>query len=89
MTGGVQTAEVGAADVRAAAIYAVKARSLKAGKTELLGVIQAQRQVVAGSKYLLVLQVNENGVVRRVRTEVLSQPWQASSPFQLLSWSNA
>ena len=89
MTGGVQTAEVGAADVRAAAIYAVQARSRNGGKTELLGVIQAHRQVVAGSKYLLVLKVNENGVVRRVKTEVLSQPWQATSPFQLLSWSNA
>lgn len=89
MTGGVQTAEVGEADVRAAAIYAVKARSLKGGKTELLGVIQAERQVVAGCKYLLVLKVKENGVMRLVTAEILSQPWQASRPFQLLSWSNA
>lgn len=55
-------------------------------KLELLAIVAAEQQVVAGVNYRLRLQVKHNGQVREAETVVLWQSWN-QLPFEIRSWT--
>lgn len=55
-------------------------------KLELLAIVAAEQQVVAGVNYRLRLRVKHNGQVREAETVVLWQSWN-QLPFEILSWN--
>lgn len=79
MPGSHAPAVVSDPDVRAAAQTACRARSVHP-----LAILEASRQVVAGTNYRLRLKVVENGHERKATAEVF-RPLQG--PSQLSSWT--
>jgi len=93
MVGGFSKASVTDKEVVAAAQFAITAQAnaiqqpqgRPPTKLELLRVIAAEEQVVAGMNYRLLLSVNENGHRRTADAIVWSQPWN-TKPYELTSW---
>ena len=81
-------------DVEEAAAFAVIAQTGKMfakesgakNRIELVRVLAAQRQVVAGTNYRLKLQVKVNGETKQADVVVWWQPWRKTAPRQLTSW---
>jgi len=94
MPGGIAKASVTKQEVRDAAAYAIKAQTKvmqgqkdgQATKMELVKILAAEEQVVAGMNYRLKLQVKVNGKEKQVDAEVWWQAWRKPDPYQLTSW---
>lgn len=94
VTGGYVSAPVTQAEVVAAAAFAVEAveAELRKGKSpssaglELVSVLSARQQVVAGVNHELTLRVRLNGVERSLAAVVWWQAWRSPAPYQLTSW---
>lgn len=93
--GGYATADVTDKQVVATADFAVKAISqalaekhdAAAGKLELVKIVSAQQQVVAGMNYRLVLQLKvADGKEKTAEAVVWWQAWRTPDPYQLSSW---
>ena len=76
-------------DVQAAAGFAVKtqAKASRAKSLELIKVLKAEQQVVAGMNYKMQLSLKENGKSRTAEAVVWSQPTRKSNPYELTSWN--
>jgi len=92
--GGYFKVSVANKDVLAAAKFAITAHSKvrssestnETHKLELLKVLQAEQQVVAGTNHRLTLRVNDNGSPVTVKVIVWEQSWRKPNPYQLTSW---
>ena len=81
-------------NVRTAADVAVKGESYRLNAAaagvpqtlELLAIVAAEQQVVAGVNYRLRLRVKHNGQLREAETVVLWQSWN-QLPFEIHSWT--
>ena len=95
MPGGYAKASVTDKNVLAAARFAITAQSdaIRQAKDrpqttlELLSVITAEQQVVAGANYHLILSVKENGNPRTADVVVWWQAWRKPDPYRLTSWT--
>jgi cystatin-C len=85
--GGYAKASVTDKDVVAAAEFAIKAQSEESqpSKLELLKILRAEQQVVAGVNYRLTLKVKHGGSERTAEATVWWQAWRPN-PYQLSSW---
>src|SRR5262249_26485887 len=82
--GGYRDADVAAADVRAAADFAVVERArLSARAVTLNAILRAERQVVAGANYRLCLDVVDAGQATMVRVVVYRDP---QHRYSLTTW---
>lgn len=95
IAGGYTQASTKDKDVIAAAKFAVTAQEAKSQKKdsdssktklELIKIVKAREQVVAGTNYQLVLLVDDNGTTRTAKTGVWWQSWRTPDPYQLVSW---
>ena len=94
-TGGYATASVTNKMEVAAASFAIKAqqnamqkkRDMESPKLELITILQAEQQVVAGMNYRLTLKVKLNGKEKRAETIVWWQAWRKPDSYQLTSWT--
>ena len=94
LAGGFGEASVTDEKVIAAADFAIKAqeRSMQdpeAGQTttlELVKILSAAQQVVAGMNYRLTLEVKVNGEKKQADAIVWWQSWRDPDPYQLTSW---
>ncbi len=92
--GGYSKASVTDKDVVAAAAFAIKEQSQtiqdpkaqQQATLELIEIIEAEEQVVAGRNYRLILSVKENGSLKTVEAIVWWQSWREPNPYQLTSW---
>ncbi len=93
MPGGYATASVTNKEVVAAADFAVKAQAIREktdgepAKLELVTILGAEQQVVAGMNYRLKLKVKLNGKEKLVEALVWWQAWRKPNPYQLTSWN--
>ncbi len=93
MPGGYATASVTNKEVVAAADFAVKAQAIrektdeKPAKLELVTILGAEQQVVAGMNYRLQLKVKLNGKEKLAEALVWWQAWRKPNPYQLTSWN--
>lgn len=93
-TGGYEPVKVSKEEVKKAATFAVEAqlKVLKKNKEEgaesleLVEIVEAEQQVVAGINYKLTLKVKINGKERKVEAVVWWQAWRKPDPYQLTSW---
>lgn len=94
MSGHAQTAKPGGYysiathgdDVAKAAAFAIKAHDAKAGeRTELVRILEAERQIVAGTNYRLVLRVKSGAAGEREVAAVVFRSLQGS--LELKSWT--
>ena len=84
MVGGYSSAETSDAGVKSAAQFAVGEQSTKTGRSlELIRIVRAERQVVAGLNYRICLEVTEAGARQQVLAIVYRNPAQQLS---LTSW---
>ena len=80
-------------EVTQAAAFAVEAerQALKAAgqpaQLELLSVLSAEQQVVAGVNYRLSLKVKRNGQEQLADAVVWWQAWRQPDPYRLTSWA--
>ena len=89
MPGGYATTAVTSNDVILAASFAIKAQEKASGKTsrlELVEILEAESQVVAGVNYRLKLKVRLNGKEKTAKAIVWWQAWRKPDPYQLMSW---
>ncbi len=94
ITGGYAKAAVTAKEVVAAARFAIAAQSRSVQQTQgaqdarlnLIRVVAAETQIVAGTNYRLTLSVNDNGARKTAIATVWWQPWRSPSPYELTSW---
>lgn len=95
MAGGYRKVPVTDKGVIAAAEFAIKAQSKAINNEpnarhhaslELLKILGAEEQVVAGTNYRLTLRVNENDQQKTVTAIVWWQPWRRPNPYELTSW---
>lgn len=93
MPGGFAEAKVDSEEVKAAAAFAVKAQEKavqpkdgEAAKLELVCILKAEQQVVAGMNYRLKLKVKQNGAEKTAEAVVWWQAWRKPEPYQLTSW---
>ena len=93
--GGYAKAQVTSAEVVAAAGFAVKAQEQvlrqqqKEGvppKVELVSIVDAEAQVVAGMNYRLQLKVKLNGKEKTAHATVWWQAWRKPEPYALTAW---
>ncbi len=92
--GGYAPAAVTQQEVLAAATFAIQAqeKAMRAkgetahAKLELIKVVQAQQQVVAGMNYRLTLKVKVDGSEREAEAVVWWQAWRTEAPYELTSW---
>jgi hypothetical protein len=91
--GGYSNASVTQKDVEEAAAFALTAKARELAKKkgqksrlELVRVLAAQTQVVAGINYRLRLEVKVNGAAKEAEAVVWHQPWKKTAPWQLTSW---
>jgi hypothetical protein len=82
--GGYSKVSVTQPEVKAAAEFAVAAQS--EAKLELVKVLRAEQQVVAGMNYKLTLSVKDDGKSKTVEAIVWEQPWRKPNRYQLTSW---
>jgi hypothetical protein len=94
MPGGSSKVSVTDKGVTAAAVFAIRAQSKtiqnpkaqQQATLELVKIIGAEQQVVAGMNYRLTLSVKENGSLKTVEAVVWWQPWRKPKAYQLTSW---
>lgn len=94
LVGGFSAAPLFEKDVADAANFAVAAqaevlRTARGGgraRLELVRIVGAERQVVAGLNYRLTLKVLLNGEARLAEAVVWRQAWRKPRPDQLTSW---
>jgi len=95
MPGSYDTVPVTNQEVVAAAVFAVKAQGEamqqakdgKPSKLELVTILGAEQQVVAGMNYQLKLQVKQDGKEKMADAIVWWQAWRKPAPYQLTSWN--
>lgn len=58
----------------------------KADKLELVSILSAETQVVAGMNYKLELKVKLNGKANTAKAIVWWQAWRKPDPYQLTAW---
>jgi hypothetical protein len=95
IAGGFYPASTRSQEVIAAAAFAVEAHAKArsgggAASTpvlELVKILRADQQVVAGTNFRLKLRVRENGNTRTALALVWWQPWRSDGPYQLSSWT--
>ena len=94
LPGGATVASVTNQEVVAATAFAVKAeeKALRAARDapattlELVTILAAEQQVVAGMNYRLKLNVKLNGQEKKADAVVWWQPWRSPAPYELTSW---
>jgi hypothetical protein len=92
MPGAYAAAPVTDPNVSAAARFAIDAEQqalLKAGESgtlDLVGILGAEQQVVAGVNYRLRLMVRRNGQEQAADALVWWQAWRKPDPYRLTSW---
>ena len=59
----------------------------EAPKLELVTILGAEKQVVAGMNYRLQLRVNLNGQEKIATATVCWQAWRKPAPYELTAWS--
>jgi hypothetical protein len=95
LTGGYNTVSVDNKEVVAAAAFAIEAQKKaiqektggKPANLELITILKAEQQVVAGMNYRLNLKVKLNGKEKTAETIVWWQAWRRPNPYQLTSWA--
>jgi len=90
ITGGYAAASVSNVDVMKAASFAIKAQKQEGEQTgwlELIEILRAESQVVAGMNYRLRLKVRVDGQERTAEAVVWWQAWRKPEPYRLTSWS--
>jgi len=95
--GGYATASVTNKQVVAASAFAIPAqqnamqqqqkKDMAPPKLELVTILQAEQQVVAGMNYRLKLKVKLNGKEKTAEAIVWWQAWRKPDPYQLTSWT--
>lgn len=55
-------------------------------KLELVKILGAEEQVVAGMNYRLTLKVTVNGTEKQAEAVVWWQAWRKPAPYELTSW---
>jgi len=94
LVGGYSQVPVTDKEVAAAADFAVGAQQKamqdlktdKDGKLELVKILDAEQQVVAGVNYRLKLLVKVNDKEKQAEVVVWWQAWRKPDPYQLTSW---
>lgn len=94
ITGGFAKSSVTEKEVQDAAAYAIEAqaktmhgqRDGRSTKLELIKILAAEKQVVAGMNYRLKLQVKVNGKDKLADAVVWWQAWRKPNPYELTSW---
>lgn len=95
LVGGYSAIAVSDSNVVAAAAFAMMAeqkamldqKDAPQSKLELVKVLKAQAQVVAGMNYRLRLAVKLNGKEREAEAVVWWQAWRSPDPYRLTSWT--
>ena len=93
LPGGFTAVPVNQSEVTQAAAFAVEAerQTLKAAgqpaSLELMSVLSAEQQVVAGVNYRLSLKVKRNGQEQVADAVVWWQAWRQPDPYRLTSWA--
>ncbi len=95
MPGGKSPVAVTKPEVVAAANFAIKeeekamqtSKETPAAKLELVSILGAEEQVVAGMNYRLKLKVKVDGRERNVEATVWWQAWNKKAPYRLTSWN--
>ena len=95
--GGYATTEVTSKEVVAAAAFALKAQqntepgkkdaNTPKPKLELVKIVQAEQQVVAGVNYRMKLKVKVDGKEKTADVVIWWQAWRKPEPYQLTSWT--
>jgi len=93
--GGYATASVTGKEVRDAAAFAIEAEQTalkdrneaEPVKLELVKILGAEQQVVAGINYRLQLRVKFNGTEKTAEAVVWWQAWRKPAPYELTSWT--
>lgn len=94
LVGGYAKASVSDKEVVEAANFAVKAqqaamqnaKDAKPAKLELVKILDAEQQVVAGMNYRMKLKVKVDGKERQAEAVVWWQAWRKPDPYQLTTW---
>jgi len=94
MPGGSSATSVTKKEVVAASSFAIKAeqkalrekKDSPAAKLELVRILSAEEQVVAGMNYRLKLKVKLDGKEKEAEAVVWWQAWRTPDPYQLTSW---
>lgn len=94
IAGGYSPATVTNETVQAAAAAAIAAQAKTlpaqkegtAAKLELVKILAAEQQVVAGMNYRLTLRVKWDGKEKTAEAVVWWQAWRKPDPYQLTSW---
>jgi len=94
VAGGWAKADVAQKEVAAAAVFAVQAQGktladAKAeppAKLELVEILGAEQQVVAGINYRLMLKVKLDGKEKPAEATVWWEAWRKPDPYQLTAW---
>ena len=85
--GGFSSSSVTSVSVIDAATFAVAAESKKVhAKVDLIKIVAAEQQVVAGWNYVLTLKVRMNGREQMAQATVWHQAWRKPDPYQLTDW---
>ncbi len=95
LPGGYAAAALESKECLAAARFAVqegvkageKGKGASPGKAELVKLVSAQQQVVAGMNYRLRLRVKMEGKEREAEAEVWWQAWRKPDPYRLMKWA--
>ncbi len=91
--GGYSAASVTNAEVVAAARFAVRAQELvlrekdPGAKLDLVSIVAARQQVVAGMNFQFDLRVKSGGAERAAEATVWWQAWNAKEPYKLTAWT--
>ncbi len=87
--GGYSQATAQSPDIRAAVEFAVREQSKggKDGPLELAQIVSAEKQVVSGMNYRLVLRVQDGTKTREAVAMVWWQSWNTQQPYRLTSWN--
>jgi|LauGreDrversion4_2_1035121.scaffolds.fasta_scaffold13619_2 hypothetical protein len=86
--GGYSQANGQSPDTRAAADFAVREQSKGAGDPlKLAQIVSAEKQVVSGMNYRLVLRVHDGTKTREAVAMVWWQSWNTQQPYRLTSWN--
>ena len=93
--GGFAAASVTNKEVIAAAAFAIKAqqnalqkkKDVKPPKLELVTIMGAEQQVVAGMNYRLQLKAKLEGKEKKAEAIVWWQAWRKPEPYELTSWA--
>lgn len=93
--GGPSSASVTSKEVRTAAAFAIETQQKALQQTgdpagtklELVAILKAEQQVVAGMKYRLLLRVKLNGTEKKAGAIVWWQAWRKPDPYRLKAWT--